>query len=175
MTSPSELIDDLRILEPPDPWLLYYWIGGGLLGLLLLFLLVRLCRAWRQRRGMSGAHDSRAAQAEALAALEELSSMVDERLGKPYAIESSKILRQYFERRFDIRAPVQSTEEFLHEMQHSPLLNEENQELLELYMNSCDYLKFARGVALREELEDMHAIAVHLVKETRSGSDGGHV
>ena len=175
MTPPSELIDDLRILEPPDPWLVYYWIGGGLLALLLLYVLVRLFRAWRKRRGVSSARDIRAAQVEALAALEQLSTMVDERLGKPYAIESSKILRQYFERRFDIRAPVQSTEEFLHEIQRSPLLDSENQELLDLYMNSCDYLKFARGVALREELEDMHAIAVHLIKETSAGSEGGHV
>lgn len=175
MTPPSELIDDLRILEPPDPWLLYYWIGGGLLGLLLIYMLVRLFRAWKRRRGRNVARDIRAAQADALAALEQLFSMVDEGLGKAYAIESSKVLRQYFERRFEIRAPVQSTEEFLHEMQHSPLLDEENQELLELYMNSCDYLKFARGVAQREELEDMHAIAVHLIKETREECEGGSV
>lgn len=172
MTPPAQLIDDLRILEPPNPWVLYYWIGGALLVLLLLVLLVRVSRAWRRRTRSGMVHDIRAAQEEALAALEELFPMVEEGMGKTYAINSSKVLRQYFERRFDIRAPVQSTDEFLEEIQHSPLLNSENQELLELYMNSCDYLKFARGVALHEELEDMHAIAVHLVKETGKGTEG---
>ena len=37
----------------------------------------------------------------------------------------------------------------------------------------CDYLKFARGIASREELEGLHAAAVQFIQETRAGGRGG--
>jgi hypothetical protein len=169
MTPLAELIDDLRLLEPPNPWLLYYWAGGAVLALLFLLLLVRMIRSWRRRPGAVSERQVRAAQEDALASLQELFAMVEEGQGKPYAIESSRIIRTYVERRFDIGASRRSTEEFLHEVQYSPQLAPENQELLGQFLNFCDYLKFARGIASQEELEGLHAAAVQFITETRAG------
>lgn len=173
MTPLAELIDDLRLLEPPNRWLLYYWVGGAILLLLLLWILMRVIRAWRRSPGTASARHILAAQEDALASLQELFAMVEEGQGKPYAIESSGIIRRYVERRFDIGASRRSTQEFLHEAQHSPQLAPEHQELLGQFLTFCDYLKFARGIASRDELEHLHAAAVQFVSETRAGTGGG--
>ncbi len=172
MTPLAELIDDLRLLEPPNPWLIYYWAGGAIVALLLLWLVIRGIRAWRRRPRAVSARHIRAIQQEALASLQELFAMVEEGQGKAYAIESSAIIRYYVERRFNAGASRRSTEEFLHEAQHSSYLAPEHQELLGQFLACCDYLKFARGIASREELEELHAAAVQFVKETRAGSGG---
>src|SRR4051812_11506406 len=114
MMPPDSLLDDLRILEPPDPMRYVYW-GLGFLGLVLLFFLVRaLVRSFKRRDGGASRREIAAAQEDALAELERLFALVEEGQSKPYAIESSGIVRRYIERRFSIRAPQRSTEEFLH-------------------------------------------------------------
>lgn len=166
MTPPVELIDDLRILQPPNPWLIYYWAGGAALGLLILLFGLKMFRRWRQRRAAGSNIQIRAAQEEALSALEQLFSVVEAGQAKAYAIESSAILRRYVEQRFEIRAPQKSTEEFLREAQHSSQLSPELQELIASFLGCCDFLKFGRGIATRDELEALHAAAIQLVSET---------
>jgi hypothetical protein len=166
MSAPLELVEDLRLLEPPNPWIVYYW-AGGLVGALLLFLLIRAIvkRLRRPHVGVPLA-EIRAAQRDALSALEGLFHLIVEGQGKTYAIESSAIIRQYIERRFGIRAPTHSTDEFLHEAQDAPELSPEFRELLSQFLRCCDLLKFARGIATRSELEELHTAAVQFVKET---------
>jgi hypothetical protein len=166
MNPPLELVEDLRLLEPPNPWIVYYW-AGGLVGALLLLLLIRAIvkRLRRPRVGVPLA-EIRAAQRDALSALEGLFHLIDEGQGKTYAIESSAVIRHYIERRFGIRAPMRSTDEFLHDAQTAPELSPEFRELLSQFLRCCDLLKFARGIATRPELEELHAAAIRFVKET---------
>src|SRR4051794_40200460 len=94
-----EFRDDLRVLEPPDPLLIYYWVGGILLTLLLglvLFAVIRRLRRGLQERAVEVA--ARAAEEDALAELEKLFALVKEEQGRTYAIESSAIVRRYIER-----------------------------------------------------------------------------
>ena len=91
---------------------------------------------------------------------------VDTEQARPYAIESSAIIRRYIEVRFDLAAPKRSTEEFLAEAQQSPNLAPEYQTLLADFLQCCDLLKFARTLADRNELVQLHDAAIRFVKET---------
>ena len=166
---PGELIDDLRLLGAPGPWWTQWW-AIAIVAVLLGFATFRFLR-WRRRRlaAVSGVEVAApdTAHEDALAELERLFALVEAERSRPYAIESSAIVRRYIERRFQIRAPLRSTEEFLHEAQHSPRLTAEHQSLLGEFLGCCDFLKFARGLADRVELEKLHRSAVDFVKATR--------
>ena len=165
--NPSEqLIDDLRLLEPPEPFRLNPWLVAAVLALLVFI--------WWFRRWRKATHGTRMqaramqkAQEDALAELEKLFALIDREESRPYATESSAIIRRYIETRFELSAPRRSTEEFLAEAQQSPRLDPEHQALLGEFLRICDLLKFARTFADRTELKNLHDAAVRFVKETR--------
>ena len=162
----TELIDDLRLLEPPEPFRINPWIVATVIGVLLLaWLLLRYFRATQNARLQARA--SQQAYDDALEDLKRLFALVDREESRPYAIESSAIIRRYIETRFELSAPRRSTEEFLIEAQQSPKLPAAYQASLRQYLRICDLLKFARTLADRTELTQLHEAAVHFVKETR--------
>ena len=166
MNPPDQLIDDLRLLEPPEPFRLNPWIVAAVL-MVLVFLW--WFRRWRKTThgARSQAQAIRQAHDDALAELERLFALIEREESRPYAIESSAIIRRYIEVRFDLAAPKRSTEEFLAEAQHSPKLGPDHQTLLGDFLGYCDLLKFARTFANRTELKELHEAAVRFVKETR--------
>ena len=165
MNPPTELIDDLRLLSPPEPWRIPYGlIFAGLAALVLIGWIIRARRA--KSAAQAGEDALRQAHANALAELERLFALIDSEQSRPYAIESSAIIRRYIEVRFDLAAPTRSTEEFLAEAQHSPKLAPAFQTLLADFLQCCDLLKFARTLASRNELGQLHDSAIHFVKET---------
>ena len=169
MNPPTELIDDLRLLSPPEPFRLPYW--PVFLSLVLVVLIGWIIRARRARNAAEAGEDAlRQAHANALAELERLFALIDSELSRPYAIESSAIIRRYIEVRFDLAAPTRSTEEFLAEAQHSPKLAPKYQTLLADFLQCCDLLKFARTLASRNELVQLHDSAIRFVKETAPAS-----
>jgi hypothetical protein len=166
MNPPGELIDDLRLLEPPEPFRLNPWLVAGVFALLVFI--------WWFRRWRKATHGARMqvramrkAQEDALAELEKLFALIDREESRPYAMESSAIIRRYIETRFELSAPRRSTEEFLAEAQQSPRLEAQYQALLGEFLRICDLLKFARTFADRAELKNLHDAAVRFVKETR--------
>ena len=165
MNPPTELIDDLRLLEAPEPVRLHYW---PVLASLVLFMLIGwIIRARRMKNTAQAGEDAlRQAHANALAELERLFALIDTEQSRPYAIESSAIIRRYIEVRFDLAAPKRSTEEFLAEAQQSPKLAPEYQTMLADFLQCCDLLKFARTLANRNELVQLHDSAIRFVKET---------
>lgn len=165
MNTATNLIDDLRILEAPHPW--YYWplwIGAAVLsaGFVVYWLRARQARD----QAISTAVAAQAHE-DALAALEKARALIQPGNSKAFAIEVSSIVRRYLESRFSILAPRRSTEEFLEEARSSPKLEARYQELLAEFLSSCDFLKFARGVAEVPELETLHQAAVRFVSETK--------
>jgi hypothetical protein len=166
----AELIDDLRLLEPPEPFRINPWLLVGAVAVLLgLWLFRRYLRATRDSRAQTRAVQQ--AYADALADLERLFALVDREESRPYAIESSTIIRRYIETRFDLDAPRQSTEEFLVEAQQSPKLSPAHQASLGEFLRICDLLKFARTLANRLELTRLHGAAVAFVRETHRASE----
>jgi hypothetical protein len=67
----------------------------------------------------------------------------------------SDILRTFLERRYQFRAPEQTTSEFLLEMRQSPELTGQQQELLRTLLERCDLVKFARAPASKEECQEL--------------------
>ena len=165
MNPPTELIDDLRLLEAPEPWRINYpLIAAIVLAAAFIWWLVRTRRANMAAQAALGA--AAQAHADALAELERLFALIDSEQSRPYAIESSAIIRRYIEVRFHLEAPKRSTEEFLAEAQRSPRLAPESQALLADFLQCCDLLKFARTFASRNELVQLHDAAVRFVKAT---------
>lgn len=100
-----------------------------------------------------------------------------------YAAEVSDAVRHYLEDRFGLRAPEQTTEEFLGSLGRKPVLDVRHQESLGRFLEQCDLLKFAGWRPGSQELDGLEAAAVWLVDETapsgpwkagpvRPGNDG---
>ena len=67
MNNPNDIIEDLRLLQPDNPWL---W--GAIAGGLVLFLIISyvLWRQWRLTRVAVGSEEAKGAQEDALEELE---------------------------------------------------------------------------------------------------------
>lgn len=85
---------------------------------------------------------------------------------KPFCIAVSDVLRTYLEERFTFRAPERTTEEFLVELQQTPLLNGVQKSSLADFLQRCDLVKFAKYEPTSAELNQLHDSAVRLVDET---------
>jgi hypothetical protein len=81
--------------------------------------------------------------------------------------ELSDIVRNYLERQFRLRAPQQTTAEFLAAMQSWPLLPAAQQETLRTLLERCDLVKFARVDATPQECRTTAAMARQLVEYTQ--------
>lgn len=79
----------------------------------------------------------------------------------------SEIVRVYFEERFSIRAPEMTSEEFLHSLQASRDLSDDQKDVLKEFCHMADMVKFARFAPRRDEAENALEFAVHLIEETR--------
>ncbi len=78
----------------------------------------------------------------------------------------SAIVREYIERRFSLRAPEQTTEEFLRATRGNPVLSEQHQELLQQFLEAADQVKFALYEPSRDEAERAFTAARDFVEET---------
>ena len=90
---------------------------------------------------------------------------------KPFVIAVSDTLRGYLEDRFTFRAPERTTEEFLHELQETPLLDATQKRGLGEFLQRCDLVKFAKYEPTQAELRNLHGAAYRLVEETEPGPD----
>ena len=79
----------------------------------------------------------------------------------------SLALRIYLEERFQLRAPERTTDEFLIELQASPVLSPAQKQSLHHFLASCDLVKFARFEPTETALRDLHDAALRLVDETQ--------
>ncbi|MDE0221336.1 MAG: hypothetical protein OXJ90_18860, partial [Spirochaetaceae bacterium] len=62
-----------------------------------------------------------------------------------FYVTVSSILRVYLEGRFGLRAPEQTTEEFLAAAEAEPAFDREQQRTLRAFLAACDAVKFARA------------------------------
>ncbi len=164
MNNATNIIDDLRFLEPwtaPPPWV---WV---LLALIIAGVVILIRRRNAARRAAQGAQVAAHAHEDALAELEKARALMSPENSRPYGIAVSGIVRHYIERRFSIVAPRRSTEEFLIEAAASAKMESPHRQLLAEFLGSCDFLKFARARAEMTELEAQHQAAVRFVTETR--------
>jgi hypothetical protein len=122
------------------PWL-WIFVGGGV----LVLLVGGGIATWKILGTKRRIAEQRSAYEDAIAALRTL-----EKRGAPAAedadawfVELSSIVRGYLERRYVIRAPELTTEEFLLEASRAKELTAEHRAQLSAFLERCDRVKFA--------------------------------
>ena len=142
----SEDLPELREVGDPIRAPLRWW-RPALAGVAALAVAAAVAAAIRWRRRVAG----RPVPVEppgvvALRALDELDrdQALKADLDRFYVTVSS-ILRAYLEGRFGLRAPEQTTEEFLAAAEAEPAFDREQQRTLRAFLAACDAVKFARA------------------------------
>jgi hypothetical protein len=125
--------------EAPLPW---RWIAVGA----LLAIGAGACFVWWRRRAPSAPRQRVLSPHEhALAELERLrtASRRSEAEVEAFYVAVSQVLRVYIERRFHLRAPERTTEEFLRDLEASDGPIRRHRLELERFLAQCDLVKFA--------------------------------
>jgi len=78
----------------------------------------------------------------------------------------AEVIRAYLDKRFQLRAPWQTTPEFFHDIKDSSLLNSGHRELLKDFLGRCDLAKFAHIQFSLEECRALAQSARKFVEET---------
>ncbi len=86
---------------------------------------------------------------------------------KEFYFRLTFIVRQYIERRFGLRAPEQTTEEFLGGAASSGRLSGQHQTLLQEFLNYADLIKYAKYVPQAADVERSFNAARTFINQTR--------
>ena len=144
----ANLLDIAEPLDMPVPW--WWWALGTLL------LAVAACAAWwwwRRRREKLSTPRLVPPHEIALAALDALlaEGLLAGGAVEVFYLRLSDIVRHYIEDQFSLRAPEQTTEEFLAAMSRGPHIRRDHQTLLRDFLQRADMVKFAKFVPAAEE------------------------
>lgn len=145
----------------PDYWM-WLWIAVGLLVAVAIGFL--LWKFWLKKKFAPVPVAPIPPHIRARRKLKEAFLLLNE--PKLFTSAVSDALRIYLEERFELRAPERTTEEFLHELQSTSVLNGDQKKSLGDFLERCDMVKFARYEPTQSELEDLHNAAMRLVEET---------
>jgi hypothetical protein len=157
-----ENFEDLTLhdIKPPEnlpqSYLLWMW-GGILCGIALLAGIAAAVLIRKRKKSDNGLAVNRIPAH--LQAFEELDALVSENLVEKGDIKAfyqkiSDIVRRYIENRFNIKAPEQTTEEFLTGIQTRNDFNESYKALLKNFLTHCDLVKFAMHQPETEDIQN---------------------
>jgi hypothetical protein len=156
-------------VEMPAPW--WPWLAGGIGVAALLTALLW----WRRRKRLEreaipppAPHEIAYAELEKLLA----SGLLEKGEAKLFYLRLSNVLRRYIEDRFGLRAPEQTTEEFLAELRYGTPFRPQHMELLRSFLQHCDLVKFAELQPTREQAESTIALCRQFVGETKQEALG---
>ena len=155
----------LEAVAPPNPTPMWQWAVGA-----AAIAAVAALVAWlvvRRRRALPPPPPE-PAWIVAERRLKELSSRGLPQAGKheAYYVDLTAILRYYIEDRFHIRAPEQTTPEFLESASNSKRLTEEQQRVLSQLLRHGDRVKFAQYEPSVSEMDESFAVVMQFVRET---------
>ena len=164
----ADIDDVVEMPRPPWPWWVWLIIASALTAALALiaFWLWSRSRPAKAVRIYKSAHEI---------AYERLRRLVDQQLVENQRVKEfyehiSTILRHYIEDRFDLRAPEQTTEEFLSDLKRSQALAPADKESLEHFLAHCDLVKFAKHHPEQHQIQDTFDLAKAFVEKTQSES-----
>lgn len=80
------------------------------------------------------------------------------------------LLRQYIERRFNVMAGEQTSEEFIRSVQAMGALTPDQRETLHTFVSACDPVKYARQQPTSESIHWVHETAREFINATRQTS-----
>jgi hypothetical protein len=162
--APTQPRDITGIEEPPPAPAGPRW--PYFLGFALAAIAVAGAAAWRFGRG--GPRPVRLPPDQW--ALQELDAIAAKRLpeagqGERFHTLISDVIRRYVDLRYDLRAPKQTTPEFLKSLAEDSSLPPEKQAKLSEFLRRCDIAKFAPVVASVEESREVLELARAIVQE----------
>ncbi len=129
---------------PPDYAKIALYVGGGVLAAALLAAGIAVMARRRPEiapEPPTPAHVTALAEIDALLATD----LIERRRWKAYFGELSGVLRRYIERRFDLHAPTQTTEEFLRDPRMTNMFEPAHDALVRGFLGQADMVKFAEG------------------------------
>jgi hypothetical protein len=160
--------EDLTLVTAPDasaiPWI---WMVVGMLALVALLLPLYL--AFRPKRVVPDIETTPPAPDPAIEARERLRALRKQLPVLPVrevAIECSAILRDYVSGRFNIRAPYQTSAEFLKQMQSTDGFPADDVESVSDVLMACDTFKFAGGMLAQGTLDPLLDEVEELINHT---------
>lgn len=163
-----DLVEDLSLVNGPSAAGLHWgWIVAGIVA--VLALLVPLYLAFRPRKPAveAGAAPKPDPAETALRRLGALKSALAGLTQREAAIELAAILRDYICGRFDIRAPYQTTGEFVRHLGPSRLFpSDQSQPVVDL-LNTFDLVKFATVILQDDALQPWIVSIEEFVERTR--------
>lgn len=165
VTAPQDIAPPVALLRrglPPWIWI----VAAGLAGLGTA-VLIRWCYRRRQRCRIAPA-PPQPAHVLALQALQRLEqqNLIGQQQIDVFYVQLSAILRRYVEWRFRLRAPEQTTEEFLAAALMSGGLLTTHRDSLRTFLQHCDLVKFARHEPTADDMQRTFDSAKAFVNQT---------
>jgi len=158
--------NDIRPIKPPvavpNPWTWVFWTASVLLALGLIATALIL---WLNRRKQLAVMPPVPPHVRARQKLEAALLLISD--PRAFAIAVSDAVRVYLEERFQLRAPERTTEEFLRDLQKTPVLTAQQKDSLSAFLEQCDLVKFARFEPPETMLRELQESALRLVHETQ--------
>jgi hypothetical protein len=162
-----EDIDEV-VNVPKPPVSIWIWVGCGAGGLLVAIIGIGLYLHSKKPsvllRIFKPAHEIAYEHLRMLVA----DNLVEQNQIKQFYERISTILRHYIEHRFDLRAPEQTTEEFLHELKHTSVLSLSDKESLGDFMSHCDLVKFAQHQPATTQIQETFDLVKAFIEKTKS-------
>lgn len=160
-----DIIEDVTLMLPPEPWA-WVWptLGVALAVLVLGGILWRLHRA----RKLPFQNPPAPPEVTARQRLAAIRHLIAEGRHQEFVVEVSAILRDYIEARFGLKAPRLSTEEFLFEAERGSHLDARWRESLAGFLQQCDQVKFALAHLQPPRMEVLHTTAETFIDDTAS-------
>ena len=137
----AELRDIADPVDVPVPW--WWWVLATVLTCTALAALGWWWRRWRQAQSVPRRvtpHEAALAKLDALLA----ENLLADGYLKLFYLRLSDIVRHYIEDRFGLRAPEQTTDEFLVALANAPQIRGDHQQLLRRFLRQADMVKFAK-------------------------------
>lgn len=168
LTNPPPALADIKppVNLPGRPWLRIVWM---ILAIVVLAIAAALLIRHLLRRPKSAPPQKIIPPHEiALTALTALRQRgyIERGAAEPFYVELSAIIRIYLEDRFNLRAPEQTTEEFIRTSSQSNVLSVEHRELTQDFLEQSDLVKFARFEPAADDMTRAWDAGAKLVRET---------
>ena len=158
-------IEDIKDpLTAPLPW---GWIAAGAAALALLAWWL-----WSRRKKPTSVEAGEPPPAPYEVALQRLdrllrSDLLERAAWKEFYLELTALLRSYIEGQFGMRAPEQTTEEFLAELRRGLAFNPQQRDLLRRILQHGDMVKFAELKPSQDETIHTADLCRQFIEETR--------